>query len=139
VVDAGCSPVRVISDRSTVWVTARDSDSLVAFSAARLVSDPGHALEATVPVGPAPIGEAFASGGARIVVADTNLHSKPAADGDLAVVDVASALAGKPALEGIIPASGQPRAVTLAYGGTGLLAVNQVSGQLQALALSGLP
>jgi serine/threonine protein kinase/DNA-binding beta-propeller fold protein YncE len=139
VVDAGCSPARVISGAGVVWVTARDSNSLIAFSAARLVSDPKHALLAKVTVGLSPIGEAFIDGGKRIVVADTNLNTKPKMHGDLAVVSTAAALAGKPALLGIIPAVGQPRQVTVANGGTALLMANQVSREVQALALSALP
>jgi hypothetical protein len=138
-VNAGCSPARVISSAGTVWVTARDSNSLIAFSAARLVSDPKHALLARVAVGMSPIGEAFTDGGKRIVIADTNLNSKPKVHGDLAVIDPAAALAGKPALLGIIPARGQPRQVTVASGGTTLLMANQVSGDVQALELSALP
>ena len=62
-VPAGCAPVRVIAsaDGQTIWVTSRDSDALLGFSAAKMVSDPTHALEAQVDVGTAPIGETFAS------------------------------------------------------------------------------
>jgi serine/threonine protein kinase len=139
VVDAGCSPARVITDASTVWVTARDSNALIAFSAARLISDPKHALLAKVPVGTSPIGETFIDGGKKIVLADTNLNSNPKVSGDLAVVSTASALAGKPALLGIIPANGQPRQVAVADHGASLLMANQVSRDLQALQLSDLP
>jgi hypothetical protein len=47
---ADCDPGRVIttSGGSTVRVTARESKALLAFSAARLRSDPGHALIAKV-------------------------------------------------------------------------------------------
>jgi DNA-binding beta-propeller fold protein YncE len=139
VVDAGCSPARVITDKSTVWVTARDSNALLAFSAARLLTDPKHALLAKVGVGMSPIGLTFADGGKRIVVADTNLNSKPPVNGDLAVVDTAQALAQKPALLGIVPANGEPRQVTVADNGASLLMANMVSGDVQALQLSDLP
>jgi DNA-binding beta-propeller fold protein YncE len=57
-VPAGCSPVRVVvsADGRTVWVTARESDDLLAFSAGSLLNDPSHALLAVVPVGEAPVG-----------------------------------------------------------------------------------
>jgi serine/threonine-protein kinase len=139
VVDAGCSPARVISDKSTVWVTARDSNTLLAFSAARLISDPKHALVSKVPVGLSPIGLTFADGGKRIVVADTNLNTNPKMSGDLAVVSTASAQAGKPALLGIIPANGQPRQLALGDHGTSVLMANQVSRDLQTLQVSDLP
>ena len=55
-VDAGCEPVRVIASAhgGEVWVTARGSDDLLCFSAARLVSDPARALVAVVRVGQFP-------------------------------------------------------------------------------------
>jgi serine/threonine protein kinase/DNA-binding beta-propeller fold protein YncE len=139
VVDAGCSPARVISDASTVWVTARDSNALLAFSAALLVSDPKHALLAKVQTGLSPIGLAFADGGKRIVLTDTNLNTKPPASGDLAVIDTARALAGKPALLGVVPVNGQPRQVTVADNGATLLMTDMVSADVQSLQLSDLP
>jgi serine/threonine protein kinase/DNA-binding beta-propeller fold protein YncE len=139
VVDAGCSPARVIASPSTVWVTARDSNALLAFSAARLVSDPKHALLAKVQTGLSPIGLTFADGGKRIVLTDTNLNTKPPASGDLAVIDTARALAGKPALLGVVPANGQPRQVTVADNGATLLMTNMVSADVQSLQLSDLP
>jgi DNA-binding beta-propeller fold protein YncE len=73
-VDAGCEPVRVITsaDGSIVWVTARASNALLAFSAAKLVSAPAHALITGVRVGEAPVGLALVKNGSRIVVADSN-------------------------------------------------------------------
>jgi DNA-binding beta-propeller fold protein YncE len=64
-VTAGCEPVRVITsaDGSVVWVTARASDALLAFSAGRLRTDPTHALLADVRVGEAPVGLALAKRG----------------------------------------------------------------------------
>jgi DNA-binding beta-propeller fold protein YncE len=64
-VDAGCQPVRVITsgDGSAVWVTARASDDLLCFSAARLISDPAYALVAIARVGEAPVGLAAVRGG----------------------------------------------------------------------------
>ena len=62
---AGCSPVRVIAskDNKVVWVTARESDALLGFSAPKLQSDPAHALIARVGVGESPIGLTFVSQG----------------------------------------------------------------------------
>jgi DNA-binding beta-propeller fold protein YncE len=137
VVDAGCGPARVLTQGGTVWVSARDSNVLLAFSADLLRTHPGRALEADVQVGANPIGMQFIDGGQRIAVADTNLNSKTKASGDIAVVDVASALARKPALLGDVPVNGQPRQVAVA-GGT-LLMANMVSGLIQAVAIAGLP
>jgi DNA-binding beta-propeller fold protein YncE len=56
-VAAHCLPVRVVVSRDggTVWVTARESDQLLAFSSAKLRTDPAHALLAAVRVGEAPV------------------------------------------------------------------------------------
>ena len=104
---SGCNPVRVITSANgrVVWVTARASDALLAFSAARLRTDPGDALLADVPVGEAPVGLALVGNGTMVVVADSDRFSSAGQHASLAVVDVADALAGKPALLGYLPAA----------------------------------
>ena len=54
---AGCGTVRVAAspDGRVVWVTARESDDLLAFSASALRTEPHHALLALVRVGEAPV------------------------------------------------------------------------------------
>jgi DNA-binding beta-propeller fold protein YncE len=138
-VDAGCSPARVITDGPTVWVTARDSNMLLAYSAARLRTDPAGALQAEVRVGPAPIGLTFADGTRRIVVADSDLHAAPGQHSTLAVVSTAAALARRPALLGLIPAGPLTRQVALAGGGQLLLATSEDSGRLQLIQVRDLP
>src|SRR5260370_2956066 len=75
IVNAGCGPVRAINsaDGSVVWVTARQSDEVLGFSAAKLLSDPRQALIARVRVGAAPTGLTFIDGENRIVVANSNI------------------------------------------------------------------
>ena len=140
-VPAGCGPARALlsADGSVLWVTDRQSDELLAFSTARLLSDPRHALIAKVMVGEVPLGETFADGGRLIVVADSNLNKLRTAVANLAVVDTASALAGRPALLGYVPTGLLPRAVVVEPGGTTLLVSDQNSGQLQALRVADLP
>jgi DNA-binding beta-propeller fold protein YncE len=139
-VDAGCQPVRVITSAggSEVWVTARASDDLLCFSAARLVSDPKRALVAVVRVGEAPVGLAAVRGGSLIIVADSNRFDAKGASADLEVVKVAAALSGREAVIGHI-ASGQfPREMTLLRDGT-LLVSNYLSGQLEAVDVATIP
>jgi serine/threonine-protein kinase len=130
-VNAGCSPARVVltGGGSTVWVTARDSNSLLAFSAGKLISDPGHALLADIPVGPGPIGLSPADGGKKLIVADSNYATsndgKTGKDGQLAIVDTADVLNHKPIVIQLVGAMGQPRQVTLATGGDTLLVTEQ--------------
>jgi DNA-binding beta-propeller fold protein YncE len=140
-VPAGCSPVRVITsaDGSVVWVTARASDMLLAFSAARLLTDPAHPLIARVKVGEAPVGLALVGGGERVVVADSNRFGLRGASSNLAVVNVAAALAGRPALAGYLPAGGFPRQMALEPDGRTLLVTNFASQQLEAVDVANLP
>jgi DNA-binding beta-propeller fold protein YncE len=140
-VAVGCGPARTLlsADGSVLWVTARQSDELLGFAVARLLSDPHHALIAKVMVGEVPLGETFADGGRRIVLVDSNLNNLKTAVANLAVVDTASALAGRRALLGYVPTGLLPRAVAVEPGGSALLVSNQNSSQLQALRVADLP
>lgn len=140
-ITAGCTPVRVIvsADGSVIWVTARQSDFLLGFSAARLLNDPAHALIARVRVGEAPVELALVNHGTRIVVADSNRFGAPGAPSNLAVVSVAAALTARPALLGYIRAGGFPREMALEPGGRTLLITNFSSQQLEAVDVTGLP
>jgi DNA-binding beta-propeller fold protein YncE len=140
-VDAGCSPVRVITsaDGGVVWVTARESDRLLAFSAARLRSNPAQSLIASVQVGEAPVGLALADSGTRIVVADSNRFGAPNATSSLAVVSAPAALAGRPSLIGYLPAGRFPREMALEPDGRTLLVTNVSSQQLEAVGAADLP
>jgi serine/threonine protein kinase/DNA-binding beta-propeller fold protein YncE len=138
---AGCQPARVITspNGSVVWVTARQSNSLLGFSADKLRSAPAHSLIAKVAVGPNPIGLSLVRGGSRIVVADSDLSVLPGASPSVAVVNTSAALAGKPALLGLIPSGMVPRQFALEPNGKTLLVTNQNSHQLQALRVADLP
>jgi DNA-binding beta-propeller fold protein YncE len=138
--DAGCQPVRVITAANgrEVWVTARGSDDLLCFSAARLASDPAHALVAVVRVGEAPVGLAAVRGGSLIVVADSDRFDQPGAVAGLDVVNVAAALRGRRAVVGHIPSGLFPREMALLRSGT-LLVSNFGSDQVEAVAVADLP
>jgi DNA-binding beta-propeller fold protein YncE len=137
---AGCASARVVvsADGSDVWVTDRDSNALVAFSAARLLSDPAQALTARVGVGQTPLGLSFVDGGKQIAVADANLHNVPGAD-NLALISTQQALQGNPgALLGFISTGLVPRELTTEAAGT-LLVTDFGSGRLQAIDAGSLP
>jgi DNA-binding beta-propeller fold protein YncE len=141
-VDAGYQPVRVVpsADGTQVWVTARASDDLLCFSAARLVSSPARALVAVVRVGEAPVGLMPVRGGSLIVVADSNRFGAAGAASDLDVVSVADALAGRPAVLGHVAAGGFPRDMAVPPGGDGTLLVSDFSSdQLETVNVSTLP
>ncbi len=139
--DAGCDPVRAITDGTTVWVTSRESNALLGFSASRLLSDPKHALEAQVDVGSAPIGETFARSGSqtRILIADSNQSGPSAVAPTVAVVDPAKALRRQQALLGYISTGQLPRQFTIEPDGKTALVTNDLAGQVQAIDLTTLP
>jgi DNA-binding beta-propeller fold protein YncE len=139
-VDAGYQPVRVVTaaDGTEVWVTARASDDLLCFSAARLAADPAHALVAVTRVGSEPVGLAAVRGGTLIVVADSNRFGAAGQSSTLSVVDASAALAGRSAIVGDLPAGGFPRDMSLSPDGT-LLVSDYASGQVQAIATADLP
>ena len=139
-VEAGCSPVRIITspDGSQVWVSSRDSNTLLGFSAVAMRGNPAHALIARVGVGSSPIGLAMVRDGSRILVANSNLNGK--GDGtSVSVVSTSAALAGGHALLGQISTGQLPREFGLAPDGKTALVTNSNSGQVQAIDLTTLP
>jgi DNA-binding beta-propeller fold protein YncE len=140
-VGAGCNPVRVTTSAngSVVWVTARASDALLAFSTAALRANPRSALLADVAVGEAPVGLALVRDGSLIVVADSNRFNVSGQHASLAVVDVHDALAGQPALLGYLPAGAFPRDVAANRSGSAVLVANHDSGQVESVNVADLP
>ncbi len=140
-VTTGCYPARVVvtSNDKTVWVTARQSDYLLGYSASALRHDPGNALIAKVQVGSQPIGLAIVSGGNRIVVGDDNGTSSPPQPGSLAVVDAVAALSHKPALLGYIPTGLTPHELAVSPDGRFLYVTNYDSSQIQIIDIGELP
>jgi DNA-binding beta-propeller fold protein YncE/tRNA A-37 threonylcarbamoyl transferase component Bud32 len=139
-IPAGCQTNRVAlsPDGQTLWVTAVGSNALLGFSAAKLLSDPAHALIARVAVGQSPLGLAVISSGSRIMVADSNRDGGPGAQPNLALVDTAKALAGKPALVGYLRSGLQPRQFAVVPHSTTLLVTNTKSAEVQTVDLSRL-
>jgi DNA-binding beta-propeller fold protein YncE len=137
----GSGPARIIvsADGTVVWVTDRDSNALVAISAAKLLTNPSQSLIARVSVGLNPIGLAFVKGGKEIVVADANLNGTRGAD-NLALIITQKALArDHGALRGYIPAGATPRELAVEPGAQTLLSTDNNSGQLQAVNVGSLP
>jgi DNA-binding beta-propeller fold protein YncE len=134
-VNAGCQPVRVAvsPNGADVWVTARGSDELLAFSAAKLAGHTSDGPIAAVRVGAAPVGVAVVDGGSRVVTADSNRFNAPGATAALTVVNSAAALAHRSAIVGTIKAEQFPRDVALEPAGTVLLVSNFGSGTLEAV------
>jgi DNA-binding beta-propeller fold protein YncE len=140
-VDAGCSAVRVITSANgdDVWVAARESDALLLFSAAKLVSDPAHALLTWIRVGEAPVDLALVRGGTRLIVGNSNRFNVRGQKADLSVVNVADVLAGKPAVLGSIGSGLFPRQLTLEPNGKTLLVANYNSDEIESVDVADIP
>jgi DNA-binding beta-propeller fold protein YncE len=133
---AGCGAYRVIAspDGTVLWVIAQESNYLLGFSAAKLRTNPAHALVARVAIGATPLDEVLVSGGSRIIITDN-------AGADLAVVDPAVALAGKKhALVGYVSTAALPRFFAFEVDGpVVLLVTGGRSEQVQAIKTDDLP
>ena len=74
-VNAGCSPVRSVetSDGSTLWISARGDNRVLAFSTGMLETNPGNALLGSAGTGgTAPVGLRLFDGGKLLAVANSN-------------------------------------------------------------------
>jgi DNA-binding beta-propeller fold protein YncE len=136
---APCAPVRVAvsADGTVVWVTARDGNALLGFSAVALPRDPAHALVSVTRVGEQPLGLAVVDEGRRVLVADSNLSNARHARSGVSVVDTASS--GTPKLLGSILAGKLTDAISAPPTGDRALVTTSGSRQLEALALQRLP
>jgi len=139
-INAGCGPDRVTvsGDGRTVWVSVGGGNAVVAFSAAKLLSDPGHALLARVAVGQRPLGLVLVNHGTQLIVADSNRDNAPGGRSGLAVIDVRQALHRQPALTGFLHTGSTPRQFALEPGGGTLLVADTGSGQVQAVKIGHL-
>jgi DNA-binding beta-propeller fold protein YncE len=107
--------------------------TLLAFSAAGLISDAKNSLLASVRVGAAPVGVAVVDDGSRVVVADSNRFGASGENAALTVVNATAALAGRSAIVGTVRAQQFPRDVAIEPAGTVLLVSNYGSGTLEAV------
>ena len=141
-VTAGCGSVRVIVSRDdrTVWVTARESNALLAFDASKLVSNQSAALLASVQVGTSLVGLRFAGANdSRILTANSNRFAgeDPSLYGNattgLSVVDVHAALRGEKANLGQIPTGLFPRELAVSPNGKTILVSDYGSLMIQTI------
>lgn len=141
---AGYGAVRAIVSPcgKYVWVTARESNHLLAFDAQKLLSDPNNALLASVQVGTSPIDLTFARNHSLILTADSNRYyytNTTVATAGLSVVDVRAALEGRPAVLGSIPTGYFPREFATSPDGQTILVALYDSWLVQAIDVSTLP
>jgi DNA-binding beta-propeller fold protein YncE len=94
-IPAGCQPTRVIltNHDKVAWVSARDSNSILAFDTQKIMSDPANAQLTTTPVGTAPDGAQPFYHNRLFAIANTNrFDSCPGAHGTVSILDFAKAL-----------------------------------------------
>ncbi|MGH3204000.1 MAG: YncE family protein [Streptosporangiaceae bacterium] len=132
---AGCQPVRVaLSDDGRVaWVTALQSNAVLAFDTATLQRHPSAALRAVVRVGSEPVGLVVVNGGRTVLVADSDrgLVAGPSGRADVSVISTGAALAGRPALIGVLPSGLFPRELSYDTAGGSVLMSNFLSATVQ--------
>ena len=125
----------VLSSKGDVaYVTARKSNAVLAFDAAKLTGDTLNARTGMVPVGTAPVGIAVARAGDReiVVVANSNrFAATPAAVESLSVIDAAQVGAGATAVFGSIPAGAFPRELRVSPDGKTLIVSNFLSDSIE--------
>lgn len=140
-IPAGCSPVRlaITPDGKTVWLTARNSNAVLAFDTAKLLSDAEHARVASVAVGTAPVGIAVFDGGRRVIATNSNRFAGPTENQVLSVIDAEAALASKPAILGAVEAGAFPREINLSRDGRILFVANWMSNTVEVLDVTRLP
>jgi DNA-binding beta-propeller fold protein YncE len=136
-VPAGCSPVRVVATGTSVYVTARGSDAVLAFDAKELVDRPSSSLTGEVQVGEAPVGLALVAHDRTMIVADSDRFSAPGTGASLAVVTIGST--GQMSLAGYVTTGSFPRDIATDRSRATVLVTDFASGQVEAVDGTTLP
>jgi DNA-binding beta-propeller fold protein YncE len=136
-VPAACSPVRIAmaprGDR--IFVTARNSNALLAFDTEKLVTDPAHARLLIAPVGTAPVPVAVVDEGKLVLVGNSNRFDKDQSKAQM--LDILQSNNLQPA--GHIPAGSFPREMRVSADGRTLFLTNFSSDSLEIIDLVRLP
>lgn len=135
-VPAGCSPVRLAISPSgdRVYVTARNSNSLLAFDTNAMRSDVEHAQVGKVTVGSSPVGVAVVNDGRFVLVTNSNRFAKDqTARQTLTVIDASRVSEGQAAITGSVPAGIFPREFGQSPDGRTLFVANYLSNELEVI------
>ena len=133
-----CAPVRLALSPAgtTVWVTAKNANALLGFSAPALRTHPALALVSVTRVGAQPLGIGVTDAGRKVLVADSNLSHSPNARSGVSVIDIATP--ETPKLLGTIPTGKLADAISARPSNLASVTSSD-SNQLDALDLSRLP
>jgi DNA-binding beta-propeller fold protein YncE len=135
-VPAGCSPVRLAISPSgdRVYVTARNSNSLLAFDTTAMRSDVEHAQVGKVPVGSSPVGVAVVNDGKFVLVTNSNRFAKDqTARQTLTLIDASRVSEGQAAILGSLAAGIFPREFGQSPDGRTLFVANYLSNELEVI------
>lgn len=132
---AGCQPVRVVlSDNGRIaWVTALQSNALLAFDAAALRRHASNVLRAVVHLGSEPVGLVVVNGGRTVLATDSDrgLVAPPSGLANVSVVSTAAALTGQSTPVGVLPAGLFPRELSYDAADNSVLMSNFQSATVQ--------
>jgi DNA-binding beta-propeller fold protein YncE len=135
-VPAGCNPVRVVASQTgRVYVTARGSNALLAFTERELTGTGPDPKATEVAVGTSPVGVALIDGGRQIVVANSDRFNTGAAAPSLYVMASAGVGVSSTPAFGMMPTQGFPREIRATADGHSLLVTNFSTGTLQIVDL----
>jgi DNA-binding beta-propeller fold protein YncE len=137
-IPAGCSPVRLAISPSgdRVYVTARNSNSLLAFDTNAMRGNTEHAEVGRVPVGSSPVGVAVVNDGKFVVVTNSNrFSSDQTARQTMTVIDAARVGEGQAAVIGNLAAGIFPREFGQSLDGWTLFVANYTSSELEVIDL----
>jgi DNA-binding beta-propeller fold protein YncE len=141
-IPAGCSPVRMAispaGDR--VYVTARNSNSLLAFDTGRFLSDSANARVGSVPVGKSPVGVSVVNDGKQVVVTNSNRFAADrTARQVLTVIDAGRVGEGASAILGSVAAGAFPREFGMSRDGAILFVANYESNEIEIIDVRRMP
>jgi DNA-binding beta-propeller fold protein YncE len=131
-VNAGCSPVRAVEtmDGSTLWVSARGDNRVLAFSTGMLETNAGNALLGYVDTGgTAPVGLRLFDSGKLLAVANSNRFGTGTAN----VTVLSVALPAAASVVQTIPTGLFPREITVGSDDRTLYLTNYNSGSFQVI------
>jgi DNA-binding beta-propeller fold protein YncE len=130
---AGCQPVRVaLSDDGRVaWVTALQSNAVLAYDTTALRQHPSAALRAVVHVGSEPVGLLAVGGTVLVADSDRGLGAAPSGKANISVISAKAALTGKAALVGALPTGLFPRELSYDTADHSVLMSNFLSASVQ--------
>ncbi|MGD0872965.1 MAG: hypothetical protein ABSB88_25755 [Bryobacteraceae bacterium] len=139
-IPAGCSPVRMaISPKGDrIYVTARNSNAVVAFETAKLLTDGEHARLGMAPVGSAPVPIAVVDGGRKVVAGNSNRFAGTTSGESLVVLDATKIQGDADAAMGKVAAGAFPREMSVSADGHTLFLTNFSSNSLQVMSVDHL-